>query len=125
MQSKDSAMPHKDPTSYPIITYVWVLALSVWGGVTHNIRKIKTGQIQRFSISEMVGDIAISGFLGVMTFYLCEYAKFDTLLTAFMVGTTAHMGTRGMMMLEEVVAKRLGTKVPPRPSPGDNSEEHD
>ena len=26
-------MPEKDPTTYPLITYAWVLLLSSWGGV--------------------------------------------------------------------------------------------
>jgi len=100
-------MDHKDPSTYPIITYLWVIALAVWGGVTNHIRKIKNGDIMRFSLSELIGDIFISGFIGVMTFYLCEYAQISSLLTAFLVGMTSHMGTRGLTMLERIVAKKI------------------
>jgi len=107
-------MPHKDPTNYSLLTYLWVLLLSIWGGITHHIRKVKSGALVRFSLSELVGDLFISGFLGVMTFYLCEYAQMDKLLTAFLVGISSHMGTRGLMMLEDLAAKKLGVSTPPK-----------
>jgi hypothetical protein len=104
-------MPHKDPTSYSWITYTWVIAVAMWGGVTHNIRKIRKGVIKRFSISELIGDIAISGFIGVLTFWLCEAAGFNQLWAAFLIGITSHMGTRGLMALEDVAAKKIGVTV--------------
>lgn len=104
-------MPHKDPTNYPLLTYLWVIALSVWGGIVHHIKKLKSGTVTRFSFSELIGDIVISGFIGVMTFYLCEYANFDELLTAFLVGISSHMGTRGLMVLEELASKKLGLAI--------------
>ena len=107
----EKLMPHKDPGNYPLLTYIWVLALSIWGGVVNNIRKIKNGTLKRFSLAELVGDVFISGFIGVMTFYLCEYAAFNSLLTAFLVGITSHMGTKGLSVLEDLAAKKLGVAV--------------
>ena len=104
-------MPHKDPGNYPLITYAWVLILSIWGGIANNIRKIKNGTLKRFSLAELIGDIFISGFIGVMTFYLCEYAAFNSLLTAFLVGITSHMGTKGLSVLEDLAAKKLGVAI--------------
>lgn len=101
-------MPHKDPGNFPLITYLWVFALSIWGGVVNNIRKLKNGTLKRFSLAELIGDIFISGFIGIMTFYLCEYAGFEQLLTAFLVGITSHMGTKGLTVLEDLAAKKLG-----------------
>jgi len=103
-------MPQNDPSNYSLLTYIWVLILSAWGGITHHIKKVKTGAIARFSLSELIGDLFISGFIGVMTFYLCEYAHFDKMLTAFLVGISSHMGTRGLMMLEEVATSKIGIK---------------
>jgi len=104
---KDNSVPHKDPSSYPIITYIWVIVLAIWGGVTNNIRKLRDGSIKRFSVAELIGDIAISGFIGVITFYLCEYAELSELLTAALVGVSAHMGTKGLTLLENAAGKRL------------------
>ena len=98
----------KDPTNYGIVTYIWVIVLSVWGGTAHTIRKVRQGVLPRFSISEWIGDIVISGFLGVITFWLCEYAELNPLLTAAVVGISAHQGTRGIMAIEKYIAKRIG-----------------
>jgi hypothetical protein len=107
----EKLMPHKDPGNYPLLTYLWVLALSVWGGAVNNLRKLKDGTLKRFSLAELVGDFTISGFIGVMTFYLCEYAGFDKLLTAFLVGITSHMGTKGLSVLEDLAVKKLGIVI--------------
>ena len=104
-------MPHKDPTNYSLFTYLWVLVLSLWGGTAHTIRKIREGVIKHFSFSEWIGDMVISGFLGVVTFYLCEYANIVAPLNAVFVGIAAHQGTRGIAMLEKIIAKKIGVKA--------------
>jgi len=100
-------VPDKNPENYSFITYLWVLVLSMWGGTAHTIRKIRNGELKRFSLSEWIGDMVISGFIGVMTFYLCEYANFPQLLTAALVGITAHQGAKGIGMLEKIITKRM------------------
>ncbi len=101
----------KDPTNYELITYFWVLLIATWGGMAHNIKKIKTGDIKRFSIAEMIGDIVIAGFIGIMTFFLCEYADLPQILTAAFVGITGHQGTRGMAFIEKLIASRFSVNV--------------
>ena len=101
-------MPGKDPTNYSLITYFWVIALSFWGGITNNIQKLREGKIARFSLAELIGDIFISGFIGVLTFWLCEASGFNQLLTAFLVGISSHMGARGLIFLEEIAFKKFG-----------------
>jgi len=101
---------NKDPLNYSIFTYLWVLILSIWGGTAYNIRKIREGKLKRFSFSEWVGDIVISGFLGVITFWLCEYADIDPLLTAAIVGISSHQGTKGIAVIEDILHEKLPIK---------------
>jgi len=108
---KDEDVPHKDPTNYNILTYLWVMILSLWGGTAHTVRKLRTGVIKHFSLSEWVGDMVISGFLGVVTFYLCEYANVSPPLNAVLIAVSAHQGTRGIVTLEKYIAKKLGVSV--------------
>jgi len=93
-------MLDKDPLTYDMLTYAWVFVLSVWGGIAGYIRKLKTGVLQRFSLSEIVGDVVVSGFVGVLTFFICESAKFPQLISAAIIGISAHMGSRAIFMLE-------------------------
>jgi hypothetical protein len=43
---------------------------------------------------------------GVLTFYLCTWAKFDPLLSAAFVGVSGHMGSRAIMQLEKIAERR-------------------
>ena len=60
--------PEKSVTGFALLTYAWVLALSMWGGIVNYISKIKSGDIARFNITELIGDIFVSGFTGLLTF---------------------------------------------------------
>lgn len=106
-------MPGKDPSNYSLVTYLWVMLLSVWGGITHNIRKLRAGVIKRFSVSELIGDLFISAFIGVLTFYLCEWAGLDKLISAVFIAITAHMGTKGISIFEDAVGKRVDSIINP------------
>lgn len=101
-------MPQNNPENYSLLTYIWVLGLSVLGGTAHNVAKIKNGTLKRFSIPEWIGDITIAAFIGIITFYLCEYAKFTPPLTAALVGIASHMGTRAIIVFERMLLKKFG-----------------
>lgn len=96
----DGDMPEKDPLTYDLLTYAWVFSLSVWGGIAGYIRKMKTGVVIRFSLTEIVGDVVVSGFVGVVTFFICESSGVPKLLSAAFIGISAHMGSRAIFVLE-------------------------
>lgn len=94
-------MLDKDPLSYELLTYAWVILLSSWAGMSGYLRKIKLGYT-RFSISELVGDVCISGFVGIVTFFLCESSKISPALSAALIGISAHMGSRAILGFEKI-----------------------
>ena len=96
-------MPQNDPQNYPYITFLWVIVLSVWGGLVHNIRKIKNGELKRFSLAELIGDITVSGFVGLITYHLCQYASLNDALSAALIGISAHMGARALLPIEKAL----------------------
>ena len=104
-------MPDKDPTTYQWITYVWVITLSVWGGIVNYIRKVKAGDARPFNFMELIGEIFTSGFVGVITFWLCEAAGISQLVTAALVGISAHMGSRAMLMFEKALERKFAAVV--------------
>ncbi len=83
----------------------WVSILSLFGGLSSYIRKVRDGKIERFSIAELVGDIFISFFLGVVTYLICHGSGVDEYITAGLVGISSHLGTRGLIMLEDFLPK--------------------
>ncbi|MEY2634047.1 MAG: putative rane protein [Pseudomonadota bacterium] len=108
-------MPHKDPATYTVVTYLWVSVLSAWGGVASYVRKLRRGLVARFSFVELLGELLISGFSGLMTFFLCESGAIDPLLTAFFVGISGHMASRIVFIFESrfdgLVKRVLGGEI--------------
>lgn len=99
--------PGKTITGYALLTYAWVLALSTWGGLVNYLSKIRAGRIARFNVTELIGDMFISGFTGILTFWLCEASGFNELTTAVFVGISGHMGARMIGKLEKVLSRKL------------------
>jgi len=93
-------MPEKDPATYSLLTYVWVTGLAILGGIVNFMRKLKEGAVRKFNVTELVGELITSGFVGVLTFWLCEWANTDRLLSALFIGVSGHMGSRAIFLFE-------------------------
>jgi len=104
----------KDPTSYSLLTYAWIILLSTAGGALNFVRKARLGEIAKFDFILFFVEVLASGFVGVITFWLCEHANFDPLLTAALVGISGHMGSRTLYLFENkaiyLLDKWLGVK---------------
>lgn len=100
--------PVKDPMAYPAIVYLWVLVWSGIGGVVSFVAKMKRGDARPFNIIEFIGEIGASAFIGLLSFWLCEYYDVPKLIEAVIISISGHMGTRGIFMLEKYLAKRFG-----------------
>ena len=94
-------MPEKDPGNYSIITYAWVVILSMWGGTVGFLNKYKEGIVRPFNFTELMGELVTSGFIGLITFWLCEWSGTPPLLAAPMIGISGHMGSRAIFQLEK------------------------
>lgn len=92
--------PKHDPTTFSLITYGWVIVLAMWGGLASFIAKNKAGKARPFNVAELIGELVVSGLVGVLTFYLCTWANIDPLLAAALVGISGHMGSRAMAYFE-------------------------
>jgi len=99
--SKGTDVPEKDPSNYPLITYIWVLGLAALGGAVNFVRKVKEGTARAFNITEFIGELMTSGFAGLLTFWLCEAADLNKLLSAVLIGISGHMGSRAIFRIEK------------------------
>lgn len=101
----------KDPTTYPALTYLWVVALSAWGGAVRFLRKIRAGEMSlAHAFRSLIGEAVTSAFAGVMTFYLCEASGITGMWTAVMVGVAGHMGGRSLEAMESFYKRWAGGK---------------
>lgn len=105
-------MIEKDPTNYSLLTYLWVFALSAWGGVVSFMQKLKNGKVRPFNFMELIGELFTSAFAGVITFWLAQSANIDGLITAALVGISGHMGSRAIGYFEHWATTRANPAFP-------------
>ena len=101
-------MPEKSPETYSLITYIWVVLLAAWGGFNNYISRVKAGHIDKFSFMEFAGEMSISAFSGILSFYVCEWAALPSVATAAIVGVSGHMGGRTIFLFEQTIKRQLG-----------------
>ena len=100
-------MDTKDPTSYSMLTYIWVSGLSLGGGLVSYMHKLQMGIRRPFSVIEFIGELVTAGFTGLITFWLCESTGISQLMTAVFVGISGHMGSRALYLIERMLESKL------------------
>lgn len=107
--------------SWPVLTYLWIAVWASVGGVISFWQKVRAGQARWFNVGELLGEMATSAFVGLITGLLCEAGKFPAPLTWALVGITGHAGGRAIFwlerMLQKVAEKQFGVSVGPIPTP--------
>ncbi|QGZ42721.1 LydA family holin superfamily III [Pseudoduganella flava] len=108
-----------------ILSWVLLIGLSLWGGVASFIRKMKEGHARAWNFTELVGELVVSGFTGVITANLCESAGAPAPLKYALVGIAAHMGSRALFKLEGVLNTKFNLPAEtPAPVKESSDEPH-
>lgn len=90
------------------LTYAWVFGLAMLGGAASFVRRVRSGQAKYSNLIELIGELVVSAFAGLVTFFLCQSSKLDPMLTAAFIAISGHMGTRIIFMFEAYLLKRFG-----------------
>ncbi|POZ49900.1 phage holin family protein [Methylovulum psychrotolerans] len=90
------------------VTFLWVAFWGACGGTVKYIQKLNKGYC-RFSVTELIGEWVVSGFVGLLTYLLCDSAGLEVKVSAFLIGVTGHMGS-GAIVIFEKAAQALFTK---------------
>lgn len=108
----------RSPFDYGVLTYLWVLCLSAFGGIVNFSRKLRDSRTTPFRLTEFIGEIATSSFAGLLTFWLCEAAGVDRLIAACCIAISGHMGSRAVFKIERFLEHKMGGAVTaPAPEP--------
>ena len=81
--------------------------MGIWGGTANYLSRQRREKTP-FSIIELVGEWAISGFSGIVTAYICVDLDLSFALTSAAAGVAGHMGGRAVYLIEQSITKRLG-----------------
>lgn len=82
-------------------TYAWVIGISCLGGIASFVRKVRSGQARPFNLVELLGELVVSAFTGMLTYWFCRWAELNEWATAAYIGVASHMGSRAIFMGEQ------------------------
>jgi hypothetical protein len=98
----------KHPLDYSLREYAFLLLLSLLGGFVAFHQKVRTGKVQAWNLTHLVGELTTSAFSGMLVFWLCEAAGLAPLYTASLSGIGGYMGTRALTLIENwAIARKL------------------
>ena len=89
-------------------TVVYIVGLSLLGGLVSWITKVRAGIIPPWSLLSLVGELCTSAFSGFLAYLLCDAAGFSIKVTMCMVGVAGHMGARAIKAFETFAERRWG-----------------
>lgn len=100
-------MPEKDPTNWTLATWALGFMMASAGGAVNWYAKVKKGHTRAFNIGELIGEISISGFVGMLVFMSLDAIGQPIGLCAAAAGVGGHMATRLLFAIERVIESRL------------------
>ncbi len=71
------------------------------------IQRYRLYKERRFSIIEVIGELAISAFAGMLVYYFCTWLGLEGNLRSGLVGIAGHMGSRIIFMIEQGVKSKF------------------
>jgi len=104
-------MPFKDPTTWSLATWALAVGMAFVGGFVNWIAKVKQGHTRVFNFAELIGEIIISGFVGVAIFMLLASYDQPMGVCAAASGISGHMGTRLLFLIEQFIAHKIKTET--------------
>jgi hypothetical protein len=77
-----------------LMIYLWVIGLSLWGGVVSYFEKK-----EKFNWLNFLAHLSSSGFAGLMVFMGCDYAGITGPLQGVLCGFGGYVGTNTLVRL--------------------------
>lgn len=110
-------MLEKDPNNTALFVewmrqfmpYLTTFFLSIWGGVVNHITTLRSGQ-KKFQLKELIFDLVVSTFAGLITFHFCRSAGISETMSAVLIAISGHMGTRAIVGFETLYKRVMGIK---------------
>lgn len=96
----------------PILTWAWVIGLSLLGGFVSFYQKLRAGHVRAFNLVEFVGELATSALVGIITYKICNWQNVPADLVPALVGITSHMGSRALFLAEARLTTWANNKYP-------------
>ena len=84
-----------------LIPSLWMMLIAMAGGYVSFRRKMASGAARGANITEFIGEMVTSAFVGLATFWVCRGFDVNPWLTAAGVAISGHMGARAIFLAEQ------------------------
>lgn len=108
VEALKAAAESVDPFSAKnLIPTLWAAGVAALGGIANFYQKVKAGKTRAFNVMELAGEVIVSAFVGLLTFWICKGYGVNEWLTAAAVGITGHMGSRAIFLAEQWIENKV------------------
>jgi hypothetical protein len=101
----------RDPLGYPWSTYLWVIVIACVASTVKYLNGMK-----KFRMGRLLIDILTAGFIGVLTFWLCEAREIRGPMSAVAIAVAGAMGNRAWAEFENIWRVKFGLKPAEQPT---------
>ena len=94
-----------------LVPTLWMVGISMIGGAVNFYQKVKAGKARALNITELIGEMITSAFVGLVCFWICKSYGINEYFTAAGVAISGHMGARAIFLLEQLIEDRANLLV--------------
>jgi ABC-type transport system involved in cytochrome c biogenesis permease component len=102
-------VPSNNPDNFPLLTWLWVIGMSVLGSIVRTI-SIQEKVYGWRLIGRLIANAIVSIFIGIITAALCVHYSIEFWFTVSLVALSAHMGTPVLIFVEAKLMGYIKTK---------------
>lgn len=101
----------RNPLNYSLQEYGLMLGVAIFGGVVSWYRKVRRGEIPSWGLGYLIGEMTLSAFAGLLTFWVCEYWGAPQILTACMAGINGLASAKILTVAENYAQRMMERKL--------------
>lgn len=89
-----------------LVPTLWAAGVASLGAILSFHQKVRQKKARWVNITELVGEMFVSGVVGIVTFWICKGYGVNEWLTAAAIAITGHMGSRAIFLAEQWLEKK-------------------
>lgn len=107
-------MAHQDPANVPLITYVWVVGLSLLSSVAGYLSRINSGKPVNRPAMQLLQDVCYCELAGLSSYFMAQTAELSEMQAILVVALGSHMGARLIFLMQNMLTRQLRTGIEAR-----------
>lgn len=92
---------------FNLLTALIILLVSAWGGLVQYLIKMKSSVNKHFDLVDLISDIVISMFSGIIVGCIAYSLNISPLATMALAGMAGHSGCKTVYFLGRIYEKKL------------------